>query len=230
MNAYTAYKKLGTKPEESAVPEDCYAKRAKIWLWLLGILVSGVSVYALVVFSGQDHTVVPVSGPSPAGGGIHVQPVALAQCPYCPGYLDAQGRCNVRGCPVYSPDWGATPVALNTGLEPVRIKELALEVLEKRSSRGVVIHTVYVGGNADKAGLREGDLISKFNGHRVRTVEDLQMSVVRAKPEAMVKVRIIRNGRRLDSNLSVMIGEGEMEGAAVPVFRPATGPARCKLL
>ena len=43
------------------------------------------------------------------------QTVAATACPYCSGTLDAQGRCNQAGCPIYSPDWGLNNVNLWRG-------------------------------------------------------------------------------------------------------------------
>lgn len=230
MNTYTVHKKLETKSKKTTVPEECYARRAKVWLWLLGVLVTGISIYVVVVFSEQNRKKFSAPNSSSHGSAVHAQPVALAQCPYCPGHLDAQGQGDVKRCPIYSPDWGKNSKRQDTGQTPVAIKELALEVLDGKGMRGVIIHAVYPGGNADKAGLREEDMISRFNGHKVKTIEDLQMFVVRAKPEAMVKVRIVRNGGKWEPDFAVMIGEGEMEGATVPAFDPVSGAARGRLL
>ncbi|NIP54526.1 MAG: PDZ domain-containing protein, partial [candidate division Zixibacteria bacterium] len=44
------------------------------------------------------------------------------------------------------------------------IKELALEAGASQGRGSVIIQSVYVGGNAEKAGLRVGDRIVRFNG------------------------------------------------------------------
>ena len=107
----------------------------------------------------------------------------------------------------------------NTALEgiPVKhvlIKELALEVGASQGKASVVIQAVYAGGNAEKAGLKVGDRIVRFNGRNIKNVKQFKLTVTRAKPEANVKIQVIRNEKKINS--SVMIGEGEMEGVTIP--------------
>jgi len=140
---------------------------------------------------------------------------ASVPCPYCPGFLDVQGRCNVPQCSIYSPNWGKPSGRQTSTLRQVLIKELAMEVKPANGSTGVDIHAIYIGGNGEKAGLRAGDIISRFNGRRVKDVEHFQSLVAQATPESNVKIRVIRDQKRIDS--TVMVGEGEMEGVTIPV-------------
>lgn len=140
---------------------------------------------------------------------------ASVPCPYCPGFLDVQGRCNVPQCSIYSPNWGKPSGRQTSILRQVLIKELAMEVKPANGSTGVDIHAIYIGGNGEKAGLRAGDIISRFNGRRVKDVEHFQSLVAQATPESNVKIRVIRDQKRIDS--TVMVGEGEMEGVTIPV-------------
>ena len=79
----------------------------------------------------------------------------------------------------------------------------------------MIIQTVYAGGNAEKAGLKAGDSIVQFNGHNIKNIKQFESTVALAKPEVDVKIRVIRNNKKL--KLVVFVGEGEMEGATVPI-------------
>ena len=78
----------------------------------------------------------------------------------------------------------------------------------------MIIQSVYVGGNAEKAGLRAGDRIVRFNGRNIKSVKQFKSTVTRAKPEANVKIQVVRNNKEIKS--IVIIGEGEMEGVTLP--------------
>ncbi|MHC4172423.1 MAG: PDZ domain-containing protein [Planctomycetota bacterium] len=194
------------------MPKDCFVEKAKNWLWITGIITVGAVVCVIVTSSAQEP-VYPSTGPSfPQGG--QFRNAALTRCPYCPAFLDVQGRCNVRECPIYSPNreksssWQGIPVKL------VLIKQLALEVGASEGKTSVVIHSIYGGGNGEKAGLQAGDRICRFNGHKVKSVKQFRSIVARAKPESNVRIQVIRGGRKITS--VVIIGEGEMEGVILP--------------
>jgi S1-C subfamily serine protease len=97
------------------------------------------------------------------------------------------------------------------------IKELALEVGASQGKGSVIIQSVYVGGNAEEAGLRVGDRIVRFNGRNIKNVKQFESTVARAKPEANVKIQVIRDNKKIES--IVIIGEGEMEGVTLPATR-----------
>ncbi|MHC4727744.1 MAG: PDZ domain-containing protein [Planctomycetota bacterium] len=182
----------------------------------------GAIIFAIVTSSSQEQPVyssTAVSLPQAQGG--QFQTIALSYCPYCPGILDAQGRCNSRGCPIYNPDWGKTstppPSITTVGDIPVKhvlIKELALEVAALEGKSSVIIQSIYGGGNAEKAGLKTGDRIVRFNGRNIKNIKQFNSTVLRAQPEAYVKIQVVRNEKKIKS--SVMIGEGEMEGVTIP--------------
>lgn len=108
------------------------------------------------------------------------------------------------------------PAIAPEAVRPTLIKEFGIEV---RSANGAGAKVTGVMGNsyASNAGLRAGDFIIKCNGRKVGGVEEFQQLVSRAPPEADVRITIMRNGRTRD--LSIMVGEGEMEGFT-PIQRP----------
>jgi membrane-associated protease RseP (regulator of RpoE activity) len=210
---YHAHRKSGTSVGDKITQMNCFVEKTKSWFWTIIILVVGAVVYAIVTSSGRTPAY-SAAGQSFRQGG-QFQNTALTQCPYCPGFLDSQGRCNVRECPIYSPNWGRTSTSPRSiPVRRVLIKELALEVGASEGKGSVIIQSVYVGGNAEKAGLRIGDRIVRFNGRNIKKVQQFKSTVTRAKPEANVKIQVIRNKKKIKS--IVMIGEGEMEGVTAP--------------
>jgi len=209
---YHTQKKAAVNAGNKTIQTGCFVKKTRNWFWIIIILLFGSIVYAVVTSSAQEPVYL-TTGQSFLQGG-QFQTIALTQCPYCPGFLDSQGRCNVRECPLYSPNWGKTSTSESVPVRRILIKELSLEVGASQGKGSVIIQSVYVGGNAEKAGLQIGDKIIRFNGRKVKDVKKFQYIVSRAKPESNVAVKIIRNGEKVKK--FVMIGEGEMEGVTVP--------------
>jgi serine protease Do len=64
---------------------------------------------------------------------------------------------------------------------------------------------VQPGSPAAKAGIREGDIILKFDGKEVRDVQALAILVRTKKPGDKVKIELRRDGKTQD--MEVMIGD-----------------------
>jgi len=99
-------------------------------------------------------------------------------------------------------------------VKKVLIRELALEVAPTEGKSSVIVQSVYIGGNAQKAGLKAQDRIVRFNGRKFKNMAQFQSVVARAKPESTVKIDVVRSGKKVKG--TVMVGEGEMEGATPP--------------
>lgn len=136
------------------------------------------------------------------------QAIAFTPCPRCTGgQLDVNGRCNQKGCVLYG-------VGKMIPVKVQLVKELALTIGASQGKNTVIIQAVYGSGNADKAGLKVGDRITRFNGRKITSVKQFQATVARAAPEAMVKIEVFRLEKK--QTFKVMVGEGEMEGAVIP--------------
>jgi len=100
---------------------------------------------------------------------------------------------------------------------------------------GALVQDVTRGAPADKAGIKDGDVIRKFNGKTVETREQLTAMVTDLNPGADVKLDILRDGQPMaihltlgerPANLSVMAGvgkaptEGALRGITVQNLTP----------
>ena len=97
----------------------------------------------------------------------------------------------------------------------VQIGELSKEVAESlglKNAQGAQVSLVEPDGPADKAGIRAGDIILKFNGAQVNRSSDLPRMVGAAPLGAKATVTVWRKGAQLD--VPVTIAELESEKAA----------------
>ncbi|RMG43404.1 MAG: DegQ family serine endoprotease [Candidatus Dadabacteria bacterium] len=73
------------------------------------------------------------------------------------------------------------------------------------STEGALVGDVQKNGPAQKAGLKQGDIIIRFNGRKIKSVNQLRNEVAAVRPGTRVSVDVIRNGRK--KTLKVKIGE-----------------------
>jgi len=64
-------------------------------------------------------------------------------------------------------------------------------------SDGVVVDDVYADSPADQAQLRKGDVIRKFNGHDVRSFNELRSLISQTELNRKVEIEVSRNGQPL---------------------------------
>lgn len=91
---------------------------------------------------------------------------------------------------------------------------------------GALVAEVVPDGPAQKAGLRSGDVVTRFDGRAVDSVRTLSRSVADADPSETVKVTVWRDGR--PQELNVKLGEAE-RGEQVAALRPADSSASGQL-
>jgi serine protease Do len=70
-----------------------------------------------------------------------------------------------------------------------RTKELGLQ-----EERGAIVMKVVAGGPAEKAGLKENDVIISFNGRRVDSVRELQRLLSETPADRNVQIEVVRGG------------------------------------
>jgi serine protease Do len=82
---------------------------------------------------------------------------------------------------------------------------LAVEELDDaaaKQSRGVRVETVTPDGPSDKAGIKAGDVITEFDGERVRSTLQFSRLVQETPPDRTVSVALTRNGQRMNVSVS----------------------------
>lgn len=73
------------------------------------------------------------------------------------------------------------------------------------STDGVLIGDVVSGSPAEKAGLKSGDIVTKFKDQAVRTAQQLRNAVAATKPNTQTELMIVRDGKPM--TIDVKIGE-----------------------
>ncbi len=88
----------------------------------------------------------------------------------------------------------------------VSVRELDAEQAKNQS--GAVVDEVRAGSAAEKAGIKKGDVITEFDGERVRGVRHLTRLVTETPDGRTVKAAVVREGKRVD--LSVTPDSGSL--------------------
>jgi serine protease Do len=113
----------------------------------------------------------------------------------------------------------------------VVIQEVTPELAQSfglKQPTGALVSDIEPGSPADKAGIKKGDIILKFNGKEITKMKELPTIVAMTPVGETVTVTILRDGKTRDVTLKVgkMPGEG-MIGSAPPT-KPGPG-ARTEL-
>ena len=67
---------------------------------------------------------------------------------------------------------------------------------------GIYIMEVISGSGAEKAGIREGDILVSLDGAEVRTMKDIDIIKEKYKAGDTVEVVLVRNGKKLYLSLT----------------------------
>ena len=81
----------------------------------------------------------------------------------------------------------------------VMIQKITTELAETfklTNTHGALVNDVVPNGPADRSGLKRGDIIVKFNGEEILSVENLPKQVAAVQPGKSVKVEVIRDGNK----------------------------------
>ncbi len=88
------------------------------------------------------------------------------------------------------------------------------------NSQGALVESVASGSPADKAGLKAGDFIQKFNGKAIRNITDLRRAVAEVAVNTSVPIELVRDGK--SSTLNAQIVE-QPRNLAAGFSRPGPG-------
>lgn len=69
------------------------------------------------------------------------------------------------------------------------------KTLNLKSKKGAVINSVATGGPADKAGLKQYDVVTEVNGQVVESPTDLRMKIADIQPGTKVEIKVVRDGK-----------------------------------
>ncbi len=106
---------------------------------------------------------------------------------------------------------------LGVTIQPVT-SEIASN-LGMNNVRGVIVSSVEQGGPAERAGLKQGDVIIKFNGNEINDSNSLRNLVASAGPDAEVTLTVVRDGREQELRAKL----GELPSEPVPGNTPGGG-------
>jgi len=97
----------------------------------------------------------------------------------------------------------------------VAVQDLSPELIRNfglKNKQGVLVGRIFPGAPADKAGIKQGDIIIKFNGKKINSVDDLLYTVTQSEVGKKVDIEIIRNGKNIV--LPITIGESQVAQVA----------------
>lgn len=86
------------------------------------------------------------------------------------------------------------------------------KAFDLKDASGALVGQVTEGSPAEKAGLKEGDVVTQFNGKKVTDSRHLRLMVSQTPPDTEAKLEIIRDGKT--KNVTVKLGELPKEGLA----------------
>lgn len=91
------------------------------------------------------------------------------------------------------------------GVEIQDVNQSIANYYELPNLEGVFVRNVVTGGPADKAGIKQGDIILSVNGTKVNSASELQDIISKLKPGDKVKLTIWRNIKKI--SCTVTLGE-----------------------
>ncbi len=91
------------------------------------------------------------------------------------------------------------------GVRPQDVTPLLAKEFNLKDDQGALVAEVEPNTPADKAGLKSGDVILEFNGHKVADARHLRLEVAETAPGDKVPVEVLRDGAT--KNLEVKVKE-----------------------
>lgn len=80
---------------------------------------------------------------------------------------------------------------------------LGLQIQDTEDSNGVKVQNVVPGSPADKAGMKEGDVITEMNGEKVKGVDDVMSKIHSADNKGNFKIRVLRDKKEMDFDVHI---------------------------
>ena len=105
----------------------------------------------------------------------------------------------------------------------VMIQDITPELAKSfglKTTEGVLISDVVKNDPADKAGLKAGDVVIRFDGKEIKNAHVLSRIVANTPPGRQVVLEILRNGK--ESKVSATIGSMPLKGEVQPAKEEST--------
>jgi len=102
--------------------------------------------------------------------------------------------------------------------------ELAAQAGATNGAKGALVTGVAPGSPGEKAGLKSGDIITKFNGRGIASVQDLHGSVVETPVDSKVEITLLRSGKEMSVTAQITEQPAASEASA-PVLPAPPQPA-----
>jgi serine protease Do len=112
----------------------------------------------------------------------------------------------------------------------VKIRSISEDIAESMGvteNSGALIESVTKDGPAAKAGIKDGDIIVKFDGKDITTHRGLPKAVARTPDGKEVEVEVLRKGQR--QTLKVMVARLQEDDDKKPGSKPSDTPAAPKV-
>jgi len=102
------------------------------------------------------------------------------------------------------------------GIYPTGVTEGMVKQFKLSSRKGAVVASVEEGGPADKAGIKQYDVIVAINGQAVENETDLRFKIADVQPGQKATIKIIRDGKEMTLTATVEELETGEEAGTTP--------------
>ncbi len=75
---------------------------------------------------------------------------------------------------------------------------LGLQIQDTEDSSGVKVQNVLPGSPADKAGMKEGDIITEINGEKVSGVDNVMQEIHNKNHNSDFKIKVLRDKKEMN--------------------------------
>ena len=97
------------------------------------------------------------------------------------------------------------------GVSPKEMTAQLAEQAGMKDIKGVYVAGITHNGAAEKAGIQQGDVLTRINGNDVNTVTQLLESVRQYRPGDEVKIQVVRNGHTENYKVRLLNESGSTE-------------------
>jgi serine protease Do len=108
------------------------------------------------------------------------------------------------------------------GIHMQEVDERLAKSFNLSDRRGILVSDVVPGGGADKAGIKNGDVITELEGKPIEDMAGFRNTIANMNPGTQVRVKIVRNGT--PQEITITLAERPPNGLAVaptPLEKPA---------